>query len=231
MYKEIFPSIETVLNMEPEELAPFVLKHLKAIGKINRYNYTLGNNEEIRVYAGEYLQEFKERLMEAFVWLEREMFLAPTPGQTDDWRFITRKGEKALQGEDFTTYAKDSLLPSKNLHPIFVKRVKPLFLRGDYDTAIFQSFKIIEVEIRKRGGYTSSDYGIDLVRKAFHPEKGALANKYSGQASKQAMSDLFAGAIGLFKNPLSHRFIEDIPPEDAANIIGFANFLLTILGS
>ena len=40
MFKNIFPPIETTLEIEPEELAPFVLKHLKQIGKINRHNYT-----------------------------------------------------------------------------------------------------------------------------------------------------------------------------------------------
>jgi uncharacterized protein (TIGR02391 family) len=231
MFKEIFPPIETALDMEAEELAPFVLKHLKRVGKINRYNYTLRGHGELREYAGEHLEEFQKRLMEAFVWLEREMFVAPSPDEGGEWRFITRKGEKALQEEDFMTYVKDSLLPSKNLHPILARKVKPLFLRGDYDTAIFQAFKIIEVEVRKKGGYTNSDYGVDLMRKAFHPQTGSLTNTKSEQSEKQAMSDLFAGAIGLFKNPVSHRFIESVSPEDAADLIRFTNFLLTMLGS
>ena len=71
MLKEIFPPIETALVMEPEELAPFVLKHLKELGHINRYNYTLGTNSELREYAGEHIREFQERLMEAFIWLEK----------------------------------------------------------------------------------------------------------------------------------------------------------------
>ena len=225
MFKEIFPPIETVLDMEPEELAPFVLKHLKQIGKINRYNYSL-ISEEKKEYAGEHLEKLQKRLMEAFIWLEREMFIAPMPGETGDWRFITRRGEKVLQEEDFTAYTKGSLLSSETLHPILVRRVKPLFLRGDYDTAIFQAFKAVEVQVRKTGGYTKGDIGVSLMRKAFHPKTGSLANTQSEGSEKQAMSDLFAGAIGLFKNPLSHSFLENISPEDAADLIRFANFLL-----
>ena len=229
MFKDIFPPIETALDMEPEELAPFVLRHLKkAGGKINRYNYSLISAEK-KEYAGEYIDRFQRQLMEAFVWLEREMFLAPTPGEGGEWRFITRRGEKALEEEDFTAYVKGSLLSSGTLHPILVRKVKPLFLRGDYDTAIFQAFKIVEVQVRSKGGYSNSDYGTDLMRKAFHSETGILTNKKSEKAEKEAMSHLFTGAIGLFKNPSSHRFIENITPEDAADLIRFANFLLKII--
>ena len=61
MFKKIFPPIETTLDLEPEELAPFVLKHLKQIGKINRYNYTLGTSPEMVIYAGQHLEEFKKQ--------------------------------------------------------------------------------------------------------------------------------------------------------------------------
>jgi uncharacterized protein (TIGR02391 family) len=231
MFKEIFPPIETVLEMEPEELAPFVLKHVQKSPNINRYNYSLPSPEMIEYAGREHLKELQERLMEAFIWLEREMFIAPRPGETGDWRFITRRGEKILQDEDFKAYVKGSLLSSETLHPILVRKVKPLFLRGDYDTAIFQAFKAIEVEVRKKGGYAKGDIGTPLMRKAFNPKTGSLTNTQSEESEKQAMSDLFAGAIGLFKNPVSHRFIETIIPEDAADLIRFANFLLKTLGA
>lgn len=236
MFKEIFPSAETILDMEPEELAPLVLKFLNESGsqKLNMHNFSLGTDTDFITWAGEdprRQNEILQRLIVSWRWLEREMFVAPSPDEGGEWRFITRKGEKALQEEDFMTYVKDSLLPSKNLHPILARKVKPLFLRGDYDTAIFQAFKIIEVEVRKKGGYTNSDYGVDLMRKAFHPQTGSLTNAKSEQSEKQAMSDLFAGAIGLFKNPVSHRFIENVSPEDVADLIRFTNFLLTMLGS
>ena len=231
MFKEIFPPIETALDMAPEELGPFVLKHLKLIGKINRHNYTLGSNPEIREYAGGRFGEFQKRLMEAWVWLEREMFIAPDPGQDGSWTFITRRGEKVLQDQDFSTYAKESLLVSETLDPILVRKAKPLFLRGDYDIAIFQAFKEVEIRVRKAGEYSKQDIGVFLMRKAFHPQTGKLTNKESEEGEKQAMSDLFAGAIGLFKNPVSHRDINSISPEEAADIIRFANCLLRMIGS
>lgn len=229
MFKKIFPPIETVLDMEPEELAPFVLKHLSNVSNINRYNYTLGTSSEIQEYAGKHLKDFQKQLMEAFIWLERELLIAPQPDEQGDWRFITRRGERVLKDENFAAYSQEALLPSKNLHPILVRKVKPLFLRGDYDTAIFQAFKAIEVHVRKNGGYTKSDIGVSLMRKAFHPQTGKLSNTHSEESEKQAMSDLFAGAIGLFKNPTSHRDIDGISPEEAVDYIRVANCLLKMI--
>lgn len=131
---------------------------------------------------------------------------------------------------EMVAYAKESLLDTKTLDPILARKVKPLFLRGDYDTAIFQAFKEVEVRIRKVGKYSNSDYGVDLMRKAFHPSTGTLTNKKSEKSEKEAMSHLFSGAIGLFKNPVSHRDVSGISPEFAADAIRFANLLLRMAG-
>jgi hypothetical protein len=42
------------------------------------------------------------------------------------------------------------------------------------------------------------------------------------------MANLFAGAIGLYKNPQSHRHVPT-HPEDAAEVIVFASQLLRIV--
>ena len=229
-FKEIFPPLETALEMAPEELGPFVLRQLKTIPHINRHNYTLEGNAGMVEYAGGNIGKFRKCLMEAWVWLEREMFIAPDPGQDGSWAFITRMGEQVLQSQDFSTYAKESLLAPKTLDPVLVRKVKPLFLRGDYDTAIFQAFKEVEIRVRREGGYDKQDIGVSLMRKAFHPQTGTLTNKMSEQGEKQAMSDFFAGAIGLFKNPVSHRDVGNVSPEFAADAIRVANCLLGITG-
>jgi len=228
-FANIFPPLELMLEMEPEELAPFVLKHISTLGSINRYNYTLSTNPDLSEYAGGNLRQVQENIMESFAWLERELLVAPSPGQTGEWRILTRKGKKLLEEENFDAYKSEGLLPSDNLHPIIVRKVKPLFLRGDYDTAIFQAFKAVEVMVRRTGKYTKGDYGVSLMRKAFNPTDGKLTNTHSEQSEKQAMSDLFAGAIGLFKNPVSHRDIEGIKPQEAVDYISVANCLLKMV--
>jgi hypothetical protein len=45
-------------------------------------------------------------------------------------------------------------------------------------------------------------------------------------SEQQATSDLFAGAIGLFKNPTSHRADAVSNPEDAVALVILADYLL-----
>ena len=68
------------------------------------------------------------------------------------------------------------------------------------------------------------------MRDAFHPEDGSLTDLNQQQAEKQGRSDLFAGAIGSYKNPGSHREVE-ITAEEAAEVIILASHLLRIVDS
>ena len=101
------------------------------------------------------------------------------------------------------------------------------FLRGDYDTGVFQAFKEVEVEVRKVAEWQTKDIGVGLMRKA--PGKsGLLANPSTLEAEQQALSDLFAGAIGSYKNPHSHRSVT-FESFEAPEMIVLASHLLGIV--
>jgi hypothetical protein len=90
-----------------------------------------------------------------------------------------------------------------------LKHYRP-FCCGDHDVAVFQAFKEVEVAVRhaanaKGVGYADSEVGTTLMRKAFHPETGPLADKTLVVAERKAEMHLFAAAIGHAKNPTSHR--------------------------
>ena len=121
-------------------------------------------------------------------------------------------------------------LPKCQLDPIIAQKVRLNFLQGDYDTAVFQAFKQIEVAVRNSGNYEETDIGVPLMRKAFHADTGNLTNPNQQPAEKEAIAHLFAGAIGYCKNPSSHRDVE-ITTEEAVELIGLASYLLRIVDS
>jgi hypothetical protein len=63
------------------------------------------------------------------------------------------------------------------------------------------------------------------MRRAFNIESGPLTDRTAVDAEKQALSDLFAGAIGYYKNPGSHRNVV-ITADEAVELICLASRLI-----
>lgn len=80
--------------------------------------------------------------------------------------------------------------------------------------------------------FLSSDYGVSLITKALHPDKGVLSIPQCKLPSEQeGVYNLFKGAIAFFKNPSSHRSINYEDPLTAIEIIAFAERLLKLLST
>ena len=92
--------------------------------------------------------------MEAWNWLENEGFLVKDPNQPAEWFFLSRRARQLKSRHDFAAYRKASLLPKGQLHPLITTKVYPAFLRGEYDTAVFQAFREVEVAVRRGGNMT-----------------------------------------------------------------------------
>ena len=75
---------------------------------------------------------------------------------------------------DLEAYRRAGLLPRQLLHPAIAGKVVALFIRGDYDTAVFQAFKEVEVAVRVKGKFAETDVGTKLMRKAFDKDTGPL---------------------------------------------------------
>ncbi|MCS5694460.1 TIGR02391 family protein, partial [Cyanobium sp. FGCU-6] len=96
-------------------------------------------------------------------------------------------------------------------------------------TRPFKAMKEVEVRVRQLSNLPNSLVGVPLMRKAFDVEKGPLTNPSHESGEKQARSDLFAGAIGSFKNPASHRVVSYDDPIEASEVIMTADLLMRIL--
>jgi hypothetical protein len=71
--------------------------------------------------------------------------------------------------------------------------------------------------------------GVKLMRAAFAPEGGRLTDTTANGGERVAPMELFAGAIGCYKNPHSHRDVNLDDPAEAVETILLANDLLRIV--
>jgi uncharacterized protein (TIGR02391 family) len=241
------PDASDLLALEVEELAGVLLAHLNSYegltGNSVYQNGLLSQSNFIRMQEqagygqkpeyGDKQPEVNRALLEAWAWLEREGILIRDPNQSAPLFFVSRRGQSMRSREDFETYRKAGLLQKSQLHPLIAAKVYPAFLRGEYDTAIFQAFREIEVAVRAAGGFAADLVGVNLMREAFRPVKngaavGPLTDALLPIAEQGGVAALFAGAIQVYKNPQSHRNVPTEAP-DAAEVICFASHLLRVV--
>lgn len=232
--ERFFPEPETVLQLSPEELAIPLLRCLVHLEESRQDNnlvrenfFSLALHEK---FGGDHSVEVAKSITEAWLWLEREIMIAPRPEPgAGRIMYVTKRGRSLSEQPDIGTYIKSNLVPRGLLDPPLADKVEGLFFRGDYNTAIFQAFKEVEIRVRSAAGFADEILGTDLMRKAFNPETGQLTDATQHGGEKQAMSDLFAGAIGLFKNPSSHRDIDWSDPAECVELIYLANYLVKVI--
>jgi len=231
--RDLVPDPEVLLSLETEEVASVVLQFLDSLqqgetGKLNRYNFGLDNT--VKEFPAECRERLSAVLMEGWVWLEQKGLIAPKPGSPGDWYYVTDKGKGLMTKEDFDSFRKAELMPKELLHVSIADSAWASYIRGEYDTSVFNAFKQVEIAVRTAGGYSEHDYGTNLMRKALHAETGRLTDLNQPPGERQALSDLFAGAIGSYKNPHSHRNVA-ICAEEATEMVILASHLLNIVDS
>lgn len=219
--------------MEPEEIGFLVLRLLVSETPSIRHR-VLGNTlncHDIDEYArrcGVDIRIVVSVLAEGWAWLVRLGLLAREPEASETY-FITRRGRKALETGDPKSFLAENLLPVEQLDPALASVARSAFLRGEYESAVFLAFKEVEVRVRQAAGMSDRDIGTGLMRRALDVNTGVLSDMEILESERQGMSDLFAGAIALFKNPTSHRHVELTDPHEAKELIFLANHLLRLV--
>ncbi|MGE0043001.1 MAG: TIGR02391 family protein [Vicinamibacterales bacterium] len=227
----LVPDAATLLALAPEELADPLLQFLASLPSNDQHLHRgqFIDQSVLAHYPVAAHEQIQRALVEAWVWLEREGLIAPIPGNNGSygWIFVTRRGKQAANSAGVAAYRHANLLPSQLLHGRIAQRVWATFVRGDYDTAIFQAFKEVEVAVREVGKLSNSDYGVALIMKAFAPD-GPLTDQSAHKSEQDATKFLFAGALGLCKNPTSHRHVGSSAAE-AVELVVLASHLLRLV--
>lgn len=122
--------------------------------------------------------------------------------------FPTKKGFRFPEREFRRVVKEYALMPETYVHPLIVKKSFSLLNEGQFESAVLQAFKTIETRIREKINATPEEYGVKLIRRAFNPESGPLADYELPKAEREAFCNYIAGAFGFYKNPCSHRDIE-----------------------
>jgi uncharacterized protein (TIGR02391 family) len=231
---DIIPDPDILLSLQPEDLAGVVLEFLNSLDPraaesvLSAHNFTC-DPRAFGGYPEAKKDEILKALMEAWIWLEHEGLLAPKPRSFNEgWVFITRRGRQVMNRQGLERYRNSNLLPKQMLHPVIAQKVWSAFISGDYDNAVFLAFKEVEIAVREAGGYSQSDTGVALMRKAFDTTSGRLTDQNSIVAERESVAHLFAGAIGSYKNPQSHRHVS-IDPTEAVEMIMLASHLHKIV--
>lgn len=170
------------------------------------------------------------RLSDAWCWLESHALIGPSAQnpQSGNWQRPTALGQAVAQDKNAVAKVWAAERLAGDLHPA-LSSARSNFALGDYETAAFAAMKAVEVSVRAAAGLSNELLGVNLMRKAFSPKDGALRDPGAEGGEQQATADLFAGAIGAYKNPASHRTVQFDDPVEAAEVIQLADLLLRIV--
>lgn len=233
----LIPDLGTLLALAPEDLAYTLLELVRQQVRVNNGMFRPDLIDESYKCQPAYYRQAQVRrqievtLSEAWWWLRIHMLILPASGVdgTNGWMILSRRGDAIVNKEDFQRFREAAAFPKELLHPSIADKVWLASARGDLDGAVFAAFKAVEEAVRNAGGFGPTDVGVPLMRKAFDKTTGPLSDLSQPEPEREALAHLFAGAIGSYKNPHSHRTVSITDPSEAREMVLLASHLLRIV--
>lgn len=229
--RSTIPEGVDLLMLEPEELAGALLAAMVSTGAGYhvRHNLMVEMTQHPQLVGNPSIIAHTQRAFaEAWAWLERECLLVETPEQAGCY-FVTRRGNQLSSPGAFRGFREASIMPRAMLHPVIEREAWADFIRGKFDTAVFEAFREVEIAVREAAAFAQHEHGVPMIRRAFHKESGPLTDTTVDDAEREATMALFAGAIGSYKNPGSHRRVGRADGREAGELLLLASHLMRIV--
>ncbi len=211
---DLYPEVDRLLDASESDIGLVMLRYLRAISDdpLRSMATSGGLVTELFSINGGYANDGKkysavEKLVNrAWKRLENADLIEEPDSYNgkNGFRVISSKG-RAVNTEAKLAAAKGRSQFTRDLfHTLLPEASWNAFNAGDYDTAVFEAFKGVEIAVRKKGDFAETDYGSALMAKAFSQTTGTLTDKAALPGRQAARCDVFKGAFGEFRNAKAH---------------------------
>lgn len=231
---DIFPDPDLLIALAPEDLAVPILQIVLDSGQRHPqalFQQVHGRHHgDQRAYPQNKKREAENALNAGWHWLLRQGLLIPEAGSNGENGYcqVSERGKGIAANGNIEAFQQAASFPKTLLHPQIADRVWICLARGEPDTAVFEALRAVEIAVRGAGGYANTDIGVELMRNAFHKDNGPLTDVRQPEQERLALSHLFAGALGYYKNPQSHR-VANVDIATAREVAVLASHLLRIV--